>query len=110
LQLLVGFVRPPAARSLTRSLWQLFHALLGRMAVMLGMINVMIGIYLFGTLYRGECAERLAGCTVYHTTLNLYDAQVGYGDDRPSVCWLPLTETPAVSCCKHHPGAVCLYA
>jgi hypothetical protein len=61
LQLLVGFVRPPAARSLTRSLWQLFHALLGRMAVMLGMINVMIGIYLFGTLYKGESGLRAGG-------------------------------------------------
>jgi hypothetical protein len=54
LQLLIGFVRPPAARSLSRSLWQLGHAMLGRMALMLGVVNVFIGIYLFGRLYNGE--------------------------------------------------------
>jgi hypothetical protein len=54
LQLLIGFVRPPAARSLSRSLWQLGHAMLGRMALMLGVVNVFIGIYLFGRLYKGE--------------------------------------------------------
>ncbi|KAF6254205.1 heme peroxidase [Scenedesmus sp. NREL 46B-D3] len=53
-QLLIGFVRPPAALGWARSLWQLGHAMLGRMALMLGMVNVFIGIYLFGTLYRGN--------------------------------------------------------
>ncbi|WIA39466.1 hypothetical protein OEZ86_005565 [Tetradesmus obliquus] len=53
-QLLIGFVRPPAASDMLRALWQLGHAMLGRCALMLGMVNVFIGIYLFGTLYKGN--------------------------------------------------------
>jgi hypothetical protein len=56
LQLLIGFVRPPAARNIARSLWQLGHAMLGRMALMLGVVNVFIGMYLFSKLYNGERA------------------------------------------------------
>jgi hypothetical protein len=58
--MLIGFVRPPAAASMARSLWQLGHAMLGRMALMLGMVNVFIGIYLFGTLYKGM--RLIEGC------------------------------------------------
>jgi len=55
LQLLLGFVRPPAtASSMLRSLWLLLHALFGRFALLLGGINVFIGIFLLGFLYEGE--------------------------------------------------------
>jgi len=55
LQLLLGFVRPPAtASSMLRSVWLLLHALFGRFALLLGGINVFIGIFLLGFLYEGE--------------------------------------------------------
>lgn len=54
LQLLIGFIRPPAASDAARSLWQLVHAMFGRSVLMLGVINVFIGIYLLSTLYKGK--------------------------------------------------------
>jgi hypothetical protein len=37
-----------------RSVWLLLHALFGRFALLLGGINVFIGIFLLGFLYEGE--------------------------------------------------------
>eukprot|EP00775_Hariotina_reticulata_P010239 gene10239-10398_t len=53
-QLLLGFVQTPAKASRgLRSVWLLAHVLLGRSALLLGVANVFIGIYLMGTLHKG---------------------------------------------------------
>ena len=56
LQLLLGFIRPPAGSAAIRALWQVLHALLGRATLLLGVVNVFIGVYLLNTLYKGKPA------------------------------------------------------
>jgi hypothetical protein len=56
LQLLMGLVRPAAsAPTMRRHAWDVGHTVLGRSAMMLGILNAILGIYIFVTGYGGGC-------------------------------------------------------
>lgn len=55
LQLFMGFARPTAsAPTLRRQMWDVGHSTLGRAAMVLGAINVAIGVIIFHSFYGGE--------------------------------------------------------
>lgn len=61
-QLLLGFIRPTAtAPTQRRHLWDLVHSTVGRVAMLLGLANVGLGIVIFCTIYSGNFSV-WAGC------------------------------------------------
>jgi hypothetical protein len=60
LQLLMGLVRPAAsAPTMRRHAWDVGHTVLGRAAMMLGVLNAILGIFIFVSGYGGEQAQFL---------------------------------------------------
>jgi hypothetical protein len=58
-QLLMGLVRPAAsAPTMRRHAWDVGHTVLGRAAMMLGVLNAILGIFIFVSGYGGEQYSR----------------------------------------------------
>lgn len=63
LQLLMGLVRPAAsAPTMRRHMWDVGHTLLGRTGMMLGVLNAILGIFIFTTAYGGEAGNWKGPC------------------------------------------------
>lgn len=52
----MGFIRPAASsiHSFKRRAWDYVHSLLGRSAMLLGVLNVIVGVFIFTTSYGGQ--------------------------------------------------------
>lgn len=54
-QLLLGFLRPTAtAPTVRRQLWDMAHSTLGRAAMLIGLVNVGLGVLIFSNKYSGN--------------------------------------------------------
>jgi hypothetical protein len=86
----MGLVRPAAsAPTMRRHAWDVGHTVLGRTAMMLGVLNAILGIYIFVSGYGGElrtCARR----TGTHCVLGCIQCMF-------ILLFLMLTKLPAVT-------------
>lgn len=64
LQLLIGFARPPGNKYMKlRYAWDIAHAILGNVSVALGILNVILGVFIFLSKHQGERPEQHSPAT-----------------------------------------------
>jgi hypothetical protein len=93
LQLILGFVRPTAkARISHRHIWDIVHSTFGRVAMIVGLANVGLGVFIYCHTYNGDfamwaglCAAGLGGLSLLQYLTDRQEKYAVLKNDREAL-------------------------